>query len=292
MFGYIRPFIPELKVKDHELYKAVYCGLCKSMGKTTRPISRLTLSYDFVFAAIFRMALNESGFEIKKGICLLNPFKKRPIMQSNDELEYCSAVCALLNYYSMLDKKKDSGFSNKLKASLAMPILKMMKKRAKGLGDVEDAIKKSLDDLDRIEKNNLPSPDAAAQTFGELTAYVLSRSMVGEKYEIAYHAGLCLGRFIYLADAADDYGKDKRSGDYNPFVSAGIDPKKDISLISNDLLLQANGVYQASLLLQGSEGLCDVIENTAEYGMPHVCRQITEKYLKKGKVRKQNDRPI
>ena len=33
MFGYLQPFKDELRMKDHQLYKSVYCGLCKSMKK-------------------------------------------------------------------------------------------------------------------------------------------------------------------------------------------------------------------------------------------------------------------
>ena len=33
--------------------------------------------------------------------------------------------------------------------------------------------------------------------------------------------GMHLGRFIYLADAAVDYRKDKRKGKYNPYVAMG-----------------------------------------------------------------------
>lgn len=51
MFGYIRPFIPELKVKDKELYQAYYCGLCRALRKYGMT-SRMTLTYDATFAAI------------------------------------------------------------------------------------------------------------------------------------------------------------------------------------------------------------------------------------------------
>ena len=31
MFGYVRPYKPELKVKEYELFRAAYCGLCWSL---------------------------------------------------------------------------------------------------------------------------------------------------------------------------------------------------------------------------------------------------------------------
>lgn len=33
MFGYIKPNREEMKVKEYNTYKAVYCGLCKCMGR-------------------------------------------------------------------------------------------------------------------------------------------------------------------------------------------------------------------------------------------------------------------
>ena len=61
MFGYIRPHTPELRVREYEYYKAVYCGLCRSMGKCTGQCSRMTLSYDFAFLSLVRMALSATA---------------------------------------------------------------------------------------------------------------------------------------------------------------------------------------------------------------------------------------
>ena len=73
MFGYVRPYVPELKVKENELYNAVYCGLCRSMGKTTGTASRLSLSYDMVFLALVRSAYCGESFEIEQKRCFVHP---------------------------------------------------------------------------------------------------------------------------------------------------------------------------------------------------------------------------
>ena len=33
MFGYIRPYKEELKLKDYNFYRGFYCALCTEMGK-------------------------------------------------------------------------------------------------------------------------------------------------------------------------------------------------------------------------------------------------------------------
>ena len=60
MLGYVRAYRPEMKFKDYDMYKGVYCSLCKSIGKRYGLLARLTLSYDFTFLAILRMAVREN----------------------------------------------------------------------------------------------------------------------------------------------------------------------------------------------------------------------------------------
>ena len=33
MFGYVKPFKPHMRICEFETYNAVYCGLCKKLGK-------------------------------------------------------------------------------------------------------------------------------------------------------------------------------------------------------------------------------------------------------------------
>ena len=43
MFGYVRPYKPELRFKEFDAYKAVYCSLCKEIGRRYGRVLRLTL---------------------------------------------------------------------------------------------------------------------------------------------------------------------------------------------------------------------------------------------------------
>ena len=52
MFGYLQIQKSELLVREYEAYKAVYCGLCRQMGKDYSVFTRFTLSYDCTFYAM------------------------------------------------------------------------------------------------------------------------------------------------------------------------------------------------------------------------------------------------
>ena len=76
MFGYVKPNIPELRVRENELYKATYCGLCRTMGKTTGCLSKLTLNYDFAFLALVRFVLENRKAEVKCVAALFTHLRK------------------------------------------------------------------------------------------------------------------------------------------------------------------------------------------------------------------------
>jgi len=88
MFGYVKPYVPELRVCEHELFRAVYCGLCRSMGAHTGTVSRFTLSYDYVFLGAVRMVLAGIEPQCISRRCIAHPVKRRSMAEENPALEY------------------------------------------------------------------------------------------------------------------------------------------------------------------------------------------------------------
>ncbi len=76
MFGYITIDKGEMLVKDYEAYKAVYCSLCKQLGKEYSFLSRFILSYDCTFYAVMALALESECPGFSQGRCTFNPLKK------------------------------------------------------------------------------------------------------------------------------------------------------------------------------------------------------------------------
>ena len=66
MFGYIRPKIPELKVREYDQYKGIYCSLCKRMGKEYGIASRFALSYDSTFLVLMMLGLEDECTPFEK----------------------------------------------------------------------------------------------------------------------------------------------------------------------------------------------------------------------------------
>lgn len=107
MFGYVTPDKPELKIKEFELFRAYYCGLCKTMGRSSGILSRFALNYDSVFLALILSSLCRENVRIEKEICFANPVKKKYVARESKSLEYAADINIMLMYYKFKDNWAD-----------------------------------------------------------------------------------------------------------------------------------------------------------------------------------------
>ena len=73
MFGFVKAYKPELRVKEFDFYKAVYCSLCRDLGKKYGIVARFSLSYDFTFLSLLHMSLTDGCTAIERKRCVCNP---------------------------------------------------------------------------------------------------------------------------------------------------------------------------------------------------------------------------
>ena len=218
MFGYVKPVASELLVKDYEFYRATYCGICRSMKNHTGALSNITLSYDSVLLALVRMLyIPDSEISAKKKRCIAHPVKKRCMLNENPATEYTARAFAILTYHKLLDDIRDEGLKKRMLIAPAKPIIASGAKRA-GINELSGIIEKKLYEIRLLEEKNTASVDEPAALFGELLGEVFSHGLEGDGEKICREFGYRLGRFIYAADAAEDYEEDRASGKYNPYV--------------------------------------------------------------------------
>lgn len=221
MLGYVRAEAQELKVREQQYYRALYCGLCHRMGKCTGQCSRMTLRYDFVFLAALRLSLQGESPTIKRQNCILHPFRRRPTAQKCEALDYCADVSALLTYHKILDDLHDEHGWKRWEAFWVRPFFSVGYRRAKRRNpELDRLIGEHLSALSRLEEQN-GNPlgaDALAECFGELMADVFATGMAGTNERIARSIGYAIGRWIYLADAADDFAQDRKNRRFNPYL--------------------------------------------------------------------------
>ena len=284
MFGYVKVTQAELKVKEYEFYRGVYCGLCRSMGKCTGQCSRMALSYDFAFLAIVRLALTGEEISFERKRCGVHPLRKRSVMSQNPQLEFCAYAASILNYHKLLDDKNDEKGIKKLRASLFMPTARSGRKKAlkHGYGELDGKVSELLRSLAEFEELGEISVDTPAEIFGKILGEICSFGLEGTEARIASSLGSHVGRWIYIADALDDMADDKKLGRYNPILLMyGSEiPSSDQRASIEDAL--KNELYEAEAavdLMDFSDcALKNIVQNIIYLGMPSKIREISEKY--------------
>ena len=280
MFGYIRTYAPELKVREHESYRAAYCGLCREMGRCTGCTSRLTLSYDFVFLTLLRLCVTGEEPSFRSRRCAVHPLRRRPSMESNQALSHCARCAALLNYWKIRDDRADERGVKRLRALPAQPVLAGGRRRARKVyGDLDERIAARLEELSALERERVASADLPANVFGELVREFCAYGLEGTQAKIASALGYHTGRWIYLVDALDDREADAKRGSYNPFVLLYGDGKltsEQKETLEAHLIEELMGVERALDLIDGTaypDGAA-ILRNILYLGMPHTAKEI------------------
>ena len=231
MFGYVKACKPELKIKDFEIYKAVYCSLCKKLGKSYGILSRFTLSYDFTFLALLNMSLQDGCVCFERKRCAFNPLKKCNYCKNDDAIDMPAAAAMIMLYYKILDNIADERGIKKIGFYMLKPIFgSAHKKAAKSYPEIEKAVAEYISAQNALEAADCTSIDEAADPTAKVMQEILALCSENETQKrVLRRLGYCLGRYIYLLDAACDLADDKKSGSYNVLKTVDGDVKEKIT---------------------------------------------------------------
>jgi hypothetical protein len=284
VFGYIRPFKPEMRVCEYEAYKGIYCALCKALGKEYGIASRFSLSYDGAFVALLSISLSQECATMQKEHCTCNPLKKCSFLCGAEQsMSLAAAVTVLLTYHKILDDIADRSFFEGLKARLLLPWASRLHKKAAARypalsAKIDDAMCGQADAEDEpgpsLDRCAEPSAQALKAIFFEISSKESERRIL---QEIGYH----LGRWVYLIDASDDLPEDLKKKQFNPLVQKFSLPQEasqeqiaEARKYMNEVLnASAARIVQAGALL-GFRRLEPIINNIFIQGLADAQRRV------------------
>lgn len=287
MFGYVRPLKGELLVREFEEYKAVYCTLCRELGKHYGIFSRLALSYDLTYYTMLALDIADAKPKLRKGRCVVNPTKKcNFICEGSEAYKKGAALTVLMTYQKLRDNIADEKFFKKCGARFLMLFAKNpAKKAAADYPFMAEALDKMMTDQANVESMEAPSIDACCEpTAGAMS--VIFAELAGSddaKKLILSQLGYFLGRWVYTIDAADDLEADLKEGSFNPFVSRlklGEDKtvpaqrRDEIDRYCNEVLNNNVAMINGAVNLLELGRYNNIIGNVSMLGMGEVQREI------------------
>lgn len=220
MFGYVMPYKLELKIKDYEMFKAYYCGLCLSIKENFSNLCRLSLNYDMTFLGILLDSLSSDKNSYEVSRCIAHPLKKKPKVINNKALNYAAFCNVALVYYKLLDDyNDDKALTKKL---LSMYLKKFIEKENLDLKPLLKNMEDNLAKLTELENSTeYVSIDELSHSFADLTGFLISFYYNGKEFQQdLYTLGYNLGRWIYIIDAYDDLEDDLKKQKFNAINKA------------------------------------------------------------------------
>lgn len=292
MIGYVKAFKPELLVGEYELYRGVYCSLCRSLGRNYSPIAQLFLSYDYALAALVRLAVCGDKCVFERGRCPYNPLKKCLRCLNRETLDLCSHAIIITVYNKALDNLHDKGFSSRLLAALIMPVVYPMYRKARRRApEVDGFVREAMLMQSEAEKKGAVLDEAAhpsAQALGK----ILSLGSDGGERELLNTLGYMIGRYVYILDAADDLPGDVKRGNFNPFAArAGeLESESGRAGFAKSVMQMLNLTQSEAVKALGEldiKRFDGILENIIYDGLTACARETLSKYTGENKKQTQ-----
>ncbi len=284
MLGYVRAYKPEMKVADYEVYRGIYCSVCNALGKYYGVFGRLLLSYDFAFAAMVKLAAGSASCTFTQKRCPLNPAKKCFFCEDKREIDLCAHGAVIAVYYKLKDNIKDKEFGKRFLSLLALPAVSLMHKKAKRLApEIETAISSAVAAQADAENDPESGIDACADPSADALGRLFSLESEEKESEL-YRLGYLTGRYVYILDAVDDYGKDVKTGAFNPFKKKYPDisepgAREEFIKESRALLNQTHCAADEAREKAEFKRFDDIIDNVVFDGLSSAADKAVSKYL-------------
>lgn len=278
MFGSIICNKRELTKEEAARYQSAYCGLCRAIRDRYGQPERMTVNFDMTFLAILLNGLYEECNDEKEIRCPAHPLKERKIFE-NKYIDYAADMTVLLSYHKCMDDWKDERkhFRKLYGDYLEKNMQELKQKYPRQTRCVEE----NLEWLGRLERAGLDCVDEVVNCSGRMLSEIFvyeedfwSNSLRQFGYE--------LGRFVYLMDAALDYGRDRKKHNYNPLFIMNQKPEEAETALTQ-AIGNASAVFEKLPVIQDA----GIIRNILYGG-------VWQKYYAKvkGKDGKHGDRSL
>lgn len=278
MFGYIKPFEPQLKVCELDTYKAVYCGVCRGLSKRFGAAARCTLSYDFTFLAMLYASLHQASPSFSPQRCPLNPFKRKPHYDYCDAVEFSCEMAILMLREKCADNVKDANFVPYLGWRLLTPVIEGI---SSSVGEKYPDLSQSAREMtQKQQETEALGAQARIDLCCDPTSHALSEIFMlmsndAAEKRILSRLGYMLGRYMYLCDAVDDLDDDIKNMRFNPLR---FNPDMDEhAAMLRFTVAQAASAYA----LLNPQHFKEILDNIIFMGLPAISHNLIERRRKR-----------
>lgn len=270
MYGYVVVNKPELKIKEYDVYRSYYCGLCDELKERYGINGQLSISYDMTFLLLLLTGLYEPETTHYEARCIAHPVHKHPVSR-NSITGYVADMNVLMTYYKCVDDWKDE--RKVTRKALADSLKGKVKRIEAAYPNKAERIKAALLCISEQENKGQPNVDVPAEQFGIILTQILLMRADEWKEELI-QLGNSLGRFIYILDAYEDLEGDIKKGRFNGLMEYSVKPDYDefVENVLKSLMAQCAAAFERLPIIENANLLRNIIYSGV-WTRFELCRQ-------------------
>lgn len=257
MFGHLTPKQPEMKIKEFEAYRSVYCGLCHELFAHHGMHTAALLNYDMAFLILLLDGLYEAQTKEREARCAVHPIQRHK-ERCSVHTAYAADMLILLSYHKLMDDWTDEKQMTHLGA--AKTLERAYKKAKLRYPRQAQAIEEQILRLSQLERAGEENLDAVSACTGAMLAEIFVYKE-DEWSATLREMGMSLGQAIYLMDAYEDVEKDIKKGSYNPlkrFFEDGQLQEVGVTMMEGSMA-QATQAFERLPILEGTQTLRNIL---------------------------------
>ena len=285
MLGYFRPCKKELTKADLYEYNLVYCTICKNLKEKYGLCSTSMIQHEIVFIYSCCYLSNKAeGFDhrVEKTTvkCIVNPFKKVDIINSQDHIfNKLADISVFTIFVSFLDNFVD-GDTPGIKESFLLRFFNQTFR--KNLIAMEDygCDGKALSELTnklQAEKLKTHHPDYAIHDICNFYTEIMSQVFADIKIKKFPTLVYNICEIMYYIDALEDFHKDRKKEKHNILISLNLNREDMIFHVENKVYLSLLNILCALDTDVRQNSIIDAVLNKS---IPLFLQRATQLYLK------------
>ena len=228
MKGRMRPYLPELTIRDYNTYQWYQRGVRRQLYTTYGLYSCYGLRYNGVLFAVLADSLAGRPATCKR---MREPgtLVWRQMMCQTQGIRLAAQVEVLLSWHRIQDAQwADLPFYKKVRRVVDTVLLRRAYRKAAAENPALERIFVQERDQANVQmtlnaKNYLLAAEPKGNLYGALYS-VLATDDPNQRKSMHY-IGSCIGRAAYLLDKAESFSRDKDKGRYNVFLVNGINDR-------------------------------------------------------------------
>lgn len=221
MKGRMRPYLPELTIRDYNTYQWYQRGVRRQLYTTYGLYSCYGLRYNGVLFAVLADSLAGRPATCKR---MREPgtLVWRQMMCQTQGIRLAAQVEVLLSWHRIQDAQwADLPFYKKVRRVVDTVLLRQAYRKAAAENPALERIFVQERDQANVQmtlnaKNYLLAAEPKGNLYGALYS-VLATDDPNQRKSMHY-IGSCIGRAAYLLDKAESFSRDKDKGRYNVFL--------------------------------------------------------------------------